>query len=90
MASFCCSRRVCKRCRKSQMFLPVHFACALANVSRQTIYRWMQQESIHWIDLNTGHRLICLQSLIEAHEINPRLIKDVVRNQRLLKTLRLQ
>jgi hypothetical protein len=50
----------------------------------------MQQESIHWIDLNTGHRLICLQSLIEAHEINPRLIKDVVRNQRLLKTLRLQ
>jgi hypothetical protein len=72
------------------MFLPVDYARALANVSRPTIYRWMRQKSIHWIRLNTGHRLICLQSLIEAHEINPRLMKDVFRSQRLLKTLRVQ
>ena len=70
------------------MFLPVDFAAALANVRRQTIYRWMRQKSIHWIVLNAGHRLICLESLIEAHEIDPRLVKDIVRNQQLLKTLR--
>ncbi len=87
MASLCCSRRLCKQCQRHQMFLPVHFACSLASVRRQTIYRWMNQGSIHWVDLSTGHRLVCLHSLIEAHEINPRFIKVVVRNERLLKSL---
>jgi len=84
MAMFSCSRRLCKRCRKNRMFLSVRFACMLTNVSRQTIYCWMQQGSIHWIELNTGHRLICLQSLIQAHEINPRFMRVVIRNERLL------
>lgn len=87
MASLCCSRRFCEQCRKHRLFLPVDFACALANVRRQTIYRWMQQGSIHWVDLSTGHRSVCLHSLIEAHEINSRFLKALVRNQRLLKSL---
>jgi hypothetical protein len=68
MATFCCSRRLCKRCHKNRMFLSVRFASMLTNVRRQTIYRWMLQGSVHWIGLN-GHRLVCLQSLTSTNQM---------------------
>src|SRR5207253_5854440 len=70
----------CKHCGQERTFLPIHFASLLANVTRQTLYRWMNREWLHWRTLPSGRRLICLQSLIEAHEVDTILLKRIVKN----------
>jgi hypothetical protein len=64
----------CKRCRKNTKFLPVQFACALASVSRSTLYYWMDHAWIHWLERPNGRRLICqqgLQHLRDAPDVMP-------------------
>jgi len=64
----------CERCRKESKFLPIPFAVLLADVSRSTIYRWMDREWIHWRELPNGRRLICLESLIQIHQLDTVLL----------------
>jgi hypothetical protein len=43
----------CDRCCEERKFLPIPFAVLLTDVSRSTIYRWMDREWIHWRELET-------------------------------------
>jgi len=43
----------CEHCQKDAKFLPIHFAHALAGVSRRTIYYWMQRGWIHCFASNS-------------------------------------
>ena len=53
----------CEHCQQETKFLPIHFARALTGVSRSTIYYWMERNWIHWRELPSGRRIICLESL---------------------------
>jgi hypothetical protein len=53
----------CRHCHKKSKFVPVHFALVLAGVSRSTIYYWMEQGWVHWVELPSGRRVICKNSL---------------------------
>jgi predicted DNA-binding transcriptional regulator AlpA len=64
----------CEHCQKETKFLPIPFAVLLADVSRSTIYRWMDREWIHWRELPNSRRLICLESLIQIHELDTVLL----------------
>lgn len=53
----------CETCQKQTRFLPIHFALAVAGVSRSTMYYWMERGWIHWRELPSGRRVICQDSL---------------------------
>jgi predicted DNA-binding transcriptional regulator AlpA len=73
---------VCERCRKETKFLPIPFAVVLADVSRSTLYRWMDREWIHWRELPSSRRLICLESLIQIHQVDTLLLSALSDNAR--------
>jgi hypothetical protein len=79
MASMISANFFCHHCLKDTAFLPIHFAAVLANVSRQTIYRWMHRGWLHWRTIPSGRRLICLQSLIQVHQVDALLLESLVR-----------
>ena len=54
---------VCECCQKEVRFLPLRNAAVTAGVCRSTIYYWMERGWIHWRELPSGRRLICLDSL---------------------------
>jgi hypothetical protein len=54
---------LCEDCCKETSFLPIPFAVAPTGVSRSTIYKWMRHAQVHWLELPSGRRRICLQSL---------------------------
>jgi len=54
---------LCERCQKQTSFVPIQFACALTGVSRSTIYYWMDRSWVHWLELPSGRRVICQESL---------------------------
>lgn len=56
----------CEHCQKETRFLPIHFALAVAGVSRSTIYYWMEHGWIHWRRLPSGRRVICQESLSQC------------------------
>jgi predicted DNA-binding transcriptional regulator AlpA len=74
VSSLLCATFFCERCRKETKFLPIHCALVLADVTRSTIYRWMDRNWIHWRELPTSHRLICLESLVQIHEVDMSLL----------------
>jgi hypothetical protein len=64
----------CEHCQKDTKFLPIHFARAITSVSRSTIYYWMERDWIHWRELPSGRRIICLESLThQARKLAPDL-----------------
>ena len=80
MALLIAANFFCEHCRRDRAFLPIHFAAVLANVSRQTIYRWMHRDWLHWRMIPSGRRLICLQSLVQVHEVDTLLLAALTRN----------
>lgn len=62
--------RFCSRCRKHQKFLSVDSCAKMTGCARSSIYRWMDQGLLHWLDLAGGHRVVCLESLMAVHPIN--------------------
>ena len=70
----------CEHCEMDRVFLPIHFAAVLANVSRQTIYRWIRRDWLHWRTIPSGRHLICLQSLVQVHEVDTLLLAALTRN----------
>ena len=53
----------CEQCSKQTEFLPVFQALKVAGVSRSTIYYWMDRNWIHWRELPSSRRVICVESL---------------------------
>jgi predicted DNA-binding transcriptional regulator AlpA len=70
MATLMGAPRFCKRCRKHRNFLSIDSAAKLTGCNRSSVYRWINKEWLHWLDLPSGHRLVCLQSLTAVHPIN--------------------
>jgi hypothetical protein len=80
MALLIAANFFCEHCHKERMFLPIHFAALLADVTRQTIYRWMNRDWLHCRPIPSGRRLICLQSLLQVHTVDRLLLESLVRN----------
>jgi hypothetical protein len=79
MASLISASFFCPQCLKQRAFLPIDYAALLADVDRRTIYRWMDNGSLHWRKIPNGHRLVCLRSLTEAHAVDPVLLESLLR-----------
>ncbi|PYU32716.1 MAG: hypothetical protein DMG31_10235 [Acidobacteria bacterium] len=75
-----CTTFFCRRCRKETKFLPIHFAVAATGVSRASFYRWMERRFIHYRELPTGHRMLCLDSIRKVAAIDLRLLATLVKN----------
>jgi hypothetical protein len=78
MASLISANFFCPHCQKQRAFLPIDFAALLADVTRRTIYRWMDRGWLHWRPIPNG-RLICLHSLTEAHGVDAVLLQSLLR-----------
>lgn len=85
MASLMCARLFCTRCHKYEKFLPVHFAAVVTGCNRSSVYRWMNHGWLHWLELPSGRRLVCRQSLTEVHEIDPFLMASLAERSRLTR-----
>ena len=59
----------CEHCKKETHFVPIHRAITIAGVSRSTIRYWMQKGWVHCLELPSGRRVICVESL--HHGQNP-------------------
>ena len=70
----------CEQCQIERKFVPIHFAGLLANVTRQTIYRWMHRGWLHWRMTQSGRRLVCLHSLVQGHEVDAFLLATLLKN----------
>jgi len=53
----------CDVCHKEVHFLSLQNSMRSAGVCRSTIYYWMDRRWIHWRELPSGRRVICLNSL---------------------------
>lgn len=53
----------CEQCCKETEFLPVFKAVKTVGVSRSTIYYWMEHSWIHWRELPSSRKVICVESL---------------------------
>jgi len=53
----------CETCKKQTAFLPVYRAQYVAGVSRSTIHYWMRHAWVHWRELPSGRRVLCVESL---------------------------
>ena len=90
MASLSSARFFCEHCQKETHFLRVHFAVALAGVSRSTMYYWMDRRWVHWREL-PSRRIICKESLSHQarHEVSIHLeiirpkVSDSVQSRKL-------
>ncbi len=56
----------CAHCGRETEFLPIYRAIRIVDVSRSTIYYWMDKEWVHWMTLPSKRRLICRESLYAA------------------------
>lgn len=61
----------CEQCSKETEFLPVFKAVKTAGVSRSTIYYWMDRSWIHWRELPSSRRVICVESLSKPGHQDP-------------------
>lgn len=55
----------CDKCETERDLVPIHKAIFLAGVSRSTIYYWIDKGWVHWKELASGRRVICMESLFK-------------------------
>lgn len=53
----------CAACGQHVTMLSVQEAAAVAGVTRCTIYRWVEAQTVHFVETPDGVLLICAQSL---------------------------
>ena len=53
----------CETCQILAEFQSVQETIAKVNISRSTLYFWMDRGWVHWLVLPNNRRLICLESL---------------------------
>jgi hypothetical protein len=56
----------CDQCKAERDLLPIYRAVAVVGVSRSTIYYWIDKKWVHWKELASGRRVICLHSLVHS------------------------
>lgn len=59
----------CGRCGQRVRMIPVDEAAAIAGVSSRTIYRWADDENLHFTETSDGRLLICSESISTAVSI---------------------
>ena len=74
-----CTTFFCKQCSRETKFLPIHFALAVSGVSRASFYRWMERGIVHYQELQTGHRMLCLDSIRKVAAIDARLLATLLK-----------
>jgi len=78
----------CDQCRKETKSLPMKFAIAVTGAGRSSLYRWMDNGLIHYRELATKHRLLCLDSIRKVTAIDSRLLAALIENPQLGKRKR--
>jgi len=53
----------CPGCAGIVNFVPPELAAAIAGVAVRTINQWVEAESVHFVETNTGLLLLCVNSL---------------------------
>jgi predicted DNA-binding transcriptional regulator AlpA len=53
----------CPQCQCDANMLPVPWAAGIAGVSSRTIYRWVEENRVHFSESRDGTVLICENSL---------------------------
>jgi len=53
----------CPVCNREVNMIPVELAAKAAGVSPRTLYRWIEQNKIHFRELSDGVVLVCENSL---------------------------
>lgn len=56
----------CGRCGQRVRMIPVDEAATIAGVSSRTIYRWADDEKLHFTETPDGRLLICRESISAA------------------------
>jgi len=54
----------CRHCGRPTVHLNVSRSAQLAQVTRTTVYAWMDRGLVHWVERPSGRRLICANSLV--------------------------
>ncbi|HEV8384393.1 MAG TPA: hypothetical protein VGQ11_05930 [Candidatus Acidoferrales bacterium] len=57
------SRAWCSACRRETQFAMPELAAALSGVTPRTIYRWVEDEKVHFRETPAGLLLVCAESL---------------------------
>jgi excisionase family DNA binding protein len=53
----------CERCDKLVEMVTVDEAASFAGVSSRSIFRWVEDGELHFIETANGHLLVCLDSI---------------------------
>jgi hypothetical protein len=52
----------CQKCGSKSVMLPVETAAAVTGNTPRTLYRWMEEDKIHFIESADGSVLLCAES----------------------------
>jgi hypothetical protein len=52
----------CEKCGSKGVMLPVETAAAIAGVTVRVLYRWLEDEKVHFTESPDGTVLICAES----------------------------
>jgi len=52
----------CPKCGTKAVMLPVEAAAAVTGITQRTLYRWMEEEKLHFIESPDGTVLVCAES----------------------------
>lgn len=53
----------CRICGCETQFVSITGASQLLEVCRSTVYYWIERDWVHWCELPSGRRLLCVSSL---------------------------
>ena len=56
----------CASCQCEVNMLPVELAAKASGVSPRTVYRWIEQDRVHYRELSDGTVLVCENSLLRS------------------------
>jgi hypothetical protein len=56
-------REICPSCQCDVNMLPVEMAAKASEISLRTLYRWIEQNRVHYRELNDGTVLVCENSI---------------------------
>jgi hypothetical protein len=52
----------CEKCGTKAVMLPVETAAAITGTTPRMLYRWMEEEKLHFIESTDGTVLLCAES----------------------------
>jgi len=55
----------CDKCGRMKELVTIRTTLVLTEVSRSTLYYWMKKDWVHWLNIPSGRRVICRDSLFQ-------------------------